>query len=82
MVPQMRMDGQRRSWLGKALACNGDGHLAMMEHEAGIEWVTGHRLGMDMDLGMNSGLGINSLWQRHLAPIPMNFLHIHILPIS
>ena len=59
MVPQPRTDGQQRSWLGKALDRNVDGHLAMMEHEAGIEWVTGHRLGMDMDLGVSSGLGIN-----------------------
>ena len=45
MVPWPRTDGQRRSWLGKVLVCNGDGHLAMMEHKAGIEQVTGHRLG-------------------------------------
>ena len=38
------MDGQQRSWLGKVLDCNGDGRLAAMEHKAGIEWVTGHRL--------------------------------------
>ena len=33
------------AWLGKVLGCDGDGCLAAMEHEAGIEWVTGHRLG-------------------------------------
>ena len=38
------MDDLWRLWLGKVLGCNGDGCLAMMEHEAGIEWVTGHRL--------------------------------------
>ena len=38
------MEGWRRSWLGKALGCNGDGRLAVTEHEAGIERVTGHRL--------------------------------------
>ena len=26
------------------LGYNGDGRLAVMEHKAGIEWVTGHRL--------------------------------------
>ena len=40
----LRMEGWQRLWLGKALGCNGDGCLATMEHEAGIEQVTGHRL--------------------------------------
>ena len=44
MVPWLRTDGWRKSWLGKALDSNGDGHLATMEHKAGIERVTGHRL--------------------------------------
>ena len=39
------MDGRWRPWLGTVLDCNRDGRLAMMEHEAGIERVTGHRLG-------------------------------------
>ena len=39
------MEDRRKSCLGKALGCNGDGHLAVTEHEAGIEWVTEHRLG-------------------------------------
>ena len=39
------MEDQQKSWLGKAPGCNGDGCLAATEHEAGIEWVTGHRLG-------------------------------------
>ena len=43
-MSQSRMEGQRRLWLGKVLGCNGDGCLAIMEHEAGIEQVTGHRL--------------------------------------
>ena len=62
MVPQLRTDGWWKSWLGMALDCNGDGCLATMEHEAGIEQVTGHRLGSGcgMDLGVGSGLGINS----------------------
>ena len=38
------MEGQWRLWLGKVLGCNRDGCLAIMEHEAGIERVTGHRL--------------------------------------
>ena len=52
-----------RSWLGEALGCDRDGCLAVTEHEAGIEWVTGHTvgwdLGMDGDLGISSDLGIN-----------------------
>ena len=39
-----------------ALARNGDGRLAMMEHEAGIEWVTGHRLGSGHGYGSGRGL--------------------------
>ena len=35
---------RQKSWLGMALSCNGDGCLAAMEHEARIEWVSGHRL--------------------------------------
>ena len=37
--------GWWKLWLGKVLGCNRDGRLAVTEHEAGIEWVTGHRLG-------------------------------------
>ena len=40
-----RPEDQRKLWLGKALGCEGDGCLAVMEHKARIEWVTGHRLG-------------------------------------
>ena len=43
-MPQLRTEDQQRLWLGKALGCNGDGCLAMTEHEAGIERVTGHKL--------------------------------------
>ena len=43
-MPQLRIEGWQRLWLGKVLGCNGDGRLAMMEHEAGIEQVTRHRL--------------------------------------
>ena len=46
-----KMDGQRRSWLGMALDHNGDGRLAMTEHKAGIEWVTGHGLKYGRGLG-------------------------------
>ena len=37
--------GWRKSWWDEALDYNGDGRLAAMKHEVGIEWVTGHRLG-------------------------------------
>ena len=57
MVPQLRTDGPRRWWLGKALDCNGDGRLAMMEHEAGIEWITGHRLESGRGYGSGHELG-------------------------
>ena len=40
-----------------ALDHNGDGCLAMMEHEAGIEWVTGHRLKSGHGYGSGCGLG-------------------------
>ena len=56
MVPQLRMDGRQRSWLGMALDHNGDGHLATMEHEAGIERVTGH--GLESRCGYGSGHGL------------------------
>ena len=36
---------------------NGDGRLAMMEHEAGIEWVTGHGLKSGHGYGSGCGLG-------------------------
>ena len=38
-------------WLGQALSYNGDGHLAVMGHKAGIEQVTGHRLGSGCGYG-------------------------------
>ena len=62
MSSQLRADGRWRSWLGTVLDCNGDGHLAMMEHEAGIERVIGHRLksGRGYGSGMGLVLGINS----------------------
>ena len=47
------LEGWRKSWWGKALGYDGDGHMAVMEHEAGIEWVTGHRL----ESGHKSGFG-------------------------
>ena len=43
-MPRLRLEDWQESWLGKVLGCDGDGCLAAMEHEAGIEWVTGHRL--------------------------------------
>ena len=53
-MPWPGMDGWWRLWLGMALDHNGDGYLAMMEHEAGIEQVTGHRLGSGHGLGFGS----------------------------
>ena len=53
-MPRPGTDGWWRSWLGTVLDCNGDGHFAMMEHKAGIEWVTGHRLGSGRGLGFGS----------------------------
>ena len=57
-MPQPGMDGWWRSWLGMVLDCNGDGHLATMEHEAGIEWVTGHRLGSGCGYGSGHEFGL------------------------
>ena len=57
MVPRLRTDGWRRSWLGMALDHNGDGCLATTEHEAGIERVTGHRLESGRGYGSGRGLG-------------------------
>ena len=37
-----------------------DGRLAMMEHEAGIEQVTGHRLGSGHGHGSGRGLRFGS----------------------
>ena len=41
------------------LGYDGDGRLAVTEHEAGIEWVTGHRLesGHMYGSGCKSGFG-------------------------
>ena len=41
------------------LGYDGDGHLAVTEHEAGIEWVTGKRLesGRRNGSGCKSGFG-------------------------
>ena len=57
IVVSAEMDGWRRSWLGTALDHNGDGRLATMEHEAGIEWVTGHGLKSGRGYGSGHGLG-------------------------
>ena len=51
------MDGWQRSWLGMALDHSRDGRLATTEHEAGIEWVTGNRLGSGHGYGSGRGLG-------------------------
>ena len=53
-MPWLGTDGRWRLWLGMALDRNGDGRLATMEHEAGIEQVTGHRLGSGRGLRFGS----------------------------
>ena len=57
MLSWPRADCRQRSWLGTALNCNGDGRLAMMEHKAQIERVTGHRLKSGCGYGSGHGLG-------------------------
>ena len=46
------------AWLQQkwVLGCNGNGCLAVMEHEAGIEQI----LGLDLDLGVGLDLGIDT----------------------
>ena len=46
------------------LGCDGDGCLAAMEHEAGIERVTGQRLGSGRKWGSGHSLdlGINNYY--------------------
>ena len=39
------------------LACNGNGHLVMMEHKGGIEQVVGFRLGSERGYGSGHGSG-------------------------
>ena len=53
---------QQKSWLGMVLSCNRDGRLAATEHEAGIEWVSGHRLWSGRRYGSGHRLGIG-YWQ-------------------
>ena len=57
MLSWLRTEGQRRTWLGKVLGYDGDGRLIAMEHEAGIERVTGHRLKSGCGYGSGCGLG-------------------------
>ena len=52
------MEGQQRLWLGKVLGCNRDGRLAAMEHEVGIERVTGHRLRSGHRYGSGHEIGL------------------------
>ena len=60
MSSRPRAGSQRRSWLSMVLDRDGDGCLAMTEHEAGIERVTGHRLGSGHGHGSGRGLGFGS----------------------
>ena len=70
-MSQPRPEDRWKLWLGQLLRYDGDGCLAAMEHEAGIEWVTGHRLGSGHGYGSGRefGLGINST--SPLRPNPM-----------
>ena len=56
-MSQLRPEDQRKLWLGQVLGCDGDGCLAATEHEAGIEWVTGHRLGSGSGHGSGHEFG-------------------------
>ena len=48
-------------WLGKMLGYDGDGRLIVTEHEAVTEKKKkGWNLGVDMDLCISLGLGINN----------------------
>ena len=49
------MAGRDLGW--ERCYCNGDGRLAAMEHEAGIEGVTGHRLGFGRGYGSGCEFG-------------------------
>ena len=59
-MPRPGMDGWQRLWLGMALDHSRDGCLATMEHEAGIEQVTGHRMGSGRGYGSGRGLRFGS----------------------
>ena len=59
-MPQPGTDGWQSSWLGMALDCSRDGRLVTMEHEAGIEQVTGHRLGSGRGYGSGCELRFGS----------------------
>ena len=54
----LRPEDRWKSWLGQVLSCNGDGCLAVMEHKAGIEQVTGHRLGSGCGYGSGCEFGL------------------------
>ena len=60
MSSQPRVGSWQRLWLSMVLDRGRDGRLAMMEHEAGIERVTGHRLGSGHGHGSGRGLGFGS----------------------
>ena len=57
-MPQLKLEDRWKSWLGKVLDCDGDGHLAATEHKAGIEQVTGHRLGSGRGYGSGHEFGL------------------------
>ena len=70
-MSRLRLEDRQKLWLGQVLSCNRDGRLAVMEYEAGIEQVTGHRLGSGhrQGSGREFGLGINSTSPLRLNPM-------------
>ena len=54
---QLRMEDQKDCEWTWAFSCDGNGCLAAMEHEAGIEWVPGLRLGSRHGFGSGCGFG-------------------------
>ena len=68
-MPWPRLEDRWKSWLGQALSHDGDGHLTAAEHKAGIEQVTGHRLGSGhgQGSGREFGLGINKYHPREFG---------------
>ena len=57
-MSQPRLEDLWKLWLGQALSCDRDGHLAATEHKAGIAWVTGHRLGPGCGYGSEHEFGL------------------------
>ena len=73
-MSQPRPEDQQKLWLGQALSCNGDGHLAAMGNEDGIEEVTGLRLGS----GYGHGSGCEC-WLGYQLPYWFISIKVHWL---